>query len=389
MSKLTELRQQAAREATAARHIVEKAAGREMTANEKTTFDQHYREALRLKAKADTTEKDQSVLDQAQALAREVGDPIGGPVSGKTSYGRITSPWAQAASAKLAEKAGRVGIKALVSGSIDVAAPLSPGIAEVPDFPRRLIDLVLDREAISGNVFTFVQQTARTSNAAPVADGQVKPTSNYTFEEVEDRARVVAHIVEGIPERLLADHANLERLLSDELEADLVREVEDQIVAGDGVGENFPGLLSTSGTVAVPFFADLLSTCRRARTVLDDLGEVPTAWCFNSADLEAIDLMRENTGGANTGGFMVNTSTLDNVFGSGLPRIGVPSLPPGQAILGDFRQCRLVVREDARIDADRSGDNFKANVVDVRCEGRYNVAVLRPQAFAVLDLTAA
>jgi hypothetical protein len=46
------------------------------------------------------------------------------------------------------------------------------------------------------------------------------------------------------------------------------------------------------------------------------------------------------------------------------------------------------VREDARIDADRSGDNFKANLVDVRCEGRYGFACLRPQAFAVLDLTA-
>jgi hypothetical protein len=79
-------------------------------------------------------------------------------------------------------------------------------------------------------------------------------------------------------------------------------------------------------------------------------------------------------------------SSLDNVFG-GLPRIASTQVPAGVAILGDWRLARLFVRESMRLDADRSGVSFTRNRVTLRAEGRYGIGYLRPQAFAVLDLT--
>jgi hypothetical protein len=47
-----------------------------------------------------------------------------------------------------------------------------------------------------------------------------------------------------------------------------------------------------------------------------------------------------------------------------------------------------VVREDATLALDRSGVNFTKNLVTMRVEGRFGLAIKRPASFAVIDLAA-
>jgi hypothetical protein len=148
----------------------------------------------------------------------------------------------------------------------------------------------------AGNTFSFLRQTVRTNNAAPVADGDVKPTSVYTVEEVEDRVRVrvLAHLSEPVPERYFSDHSNLEDFLRDEMEAGLYRALEDQVLSGDGVGENLTGLLNTSGLLLQPFATDALTSDRKAMTRLEVFGIAPDALVLNPVDAEALDLLRDS-----------------------------------------------------------------------------------------------
>lgn len=60
----------------------------------------------------------------------------------------------------------------------------------------------------------------------------------------------------------------------------------------------------------------------------------------------------------------------------------------GRAVMGDFSQCELVVRQVAVLAVDRGGELFKTNAVQLRYEGRFGVAVKRPSAFAQISLTA-
>jgi hypothetical protein len=50
-------------------------------------------------------------------------------------------------------------------------------------------------------------------------------------------------------------------------------------------------------------------------------------------------------------------------------RVPSVAVPVGTAILGDWKQAEIVVREDATLAADRSGDNFTHNLVQLRLEG--------------------
>jgi HK97 family phage major capsid protein len=130
----------------------------------------------------------------------------------------------------------------------------------------------------------------------------------------------------------------------------------------------------------------MLTTIRKARTALENKGETATAWVFNPADLEALDLMREN--GVN-GGFLLDSAAADTVFGPGIARVSSLAVPAGTALLGDFQKIRLRVRQGAHtLAATQAGDLFDKNLVKLRGEGRYGVDVARPQAFAVVHLTA-
>ncbi len=100
------------------------------------------------------------------------------------------------------------------------------------------------------------------------------------------------------------------------------------------------------GTTSIPFADDLLTSCRKARTALEVLGEIPTAWALSPEDVETIDLLRElgDSGGEIPGRFRSGRDGFRSV-----PAGERSILPPGVAILGDWTQSELLIREDGAV----------------------------------------
>lgn len=294
--------------------------------------------------------------------------------------------WSKAAMDNIRKVNEASGVKALVTGSIAVPSPLF-GSEIIPGAkaPNRLLDLVVDRTPTGSNVFNYLRQTVRDGNAAPVADNALKPTSVYTIAEIEDRVRVIAHLSEAIPERYFADDAELERFLTTEMEEGLYRAVEDQVINGDGLGENMTGLGSVSGVLAQAWTSNMLGTLRRAVTAMAVVGEIPTAWAISPADTEALDLLTDNEARMYYDGPQQQLTTAPLWS---LPVVQSLAVPAGTAWLGDWAQLSLIVRDDARLDVDRGGELFTKNQVKLRVEGRYGVAVRRATAFCQVDLVA-
>jgi HK97 family phage major capsid protein len=357
-------------------------AGRDLTPDEEREAQVHLDRSRAAAQMAKQAKADAAMMDKIS----ELGRAIGGPGSGKA--GR--SGWASTVADELGQRADTYGVKALVVGSIDVPSPLVADVVAMPQRPRRVTDLLVERVPLTGPTFEFLRKTVRTPNVRAVPDGAEKPVSTFTAVPVTDRARTFATLSEPIPERFFSDYAALTRWLETELEDAVLAEVERQVINGDGVQDedhdNVTGILNTSGIVSVAYTSDVLTTTRKARTQMTVLDEMPSAWVINPSDLERIDLLREN---GSTGGFLVGGSSAaeDNVFG-GLPRVPSTLVPAGTAILADWSQVLLAVREDLRLDLDRSGENFKKNLVTARVEGRFGVGVLRPRSFCRVTLTA-
>ncbi len=387
-TKSQRLLEEAAAAAKAARAIAEKAEAdnRDMTADERSEFQTFYKTATDKKKLSDAAKIDEDVLATAKAWGAEIGLS-----DADTSRGTV---WAKAAGAAIhqAMPSGPSGRKSIVSGAVSVGNVIDPEVHRIGVVPTSILDLIPLRPfagngTLASNSFRYLRQTVRTNNAAPVADGALKPTSVFTLDEIEDRFRVIAHLSEPVPLRYFADYALLEDFLRSEMEYGLMRALEAEVVSGDGTDEHFTGLLNTSGVVAVAAVTgDLVATLRKAITALQGTGTTPTAFVLNPNDMEDLDLVREGTG---TGQYLLGGpgSAADRSLWD-IPRVPSTAIAAGTALLGDWNLAELVQREGAEVAIDTGGENFTKNLATMRVEGRFGWACKRPAGFAKITLPA-
>lgn len=301
----------------------------------------------------------------------------------------VPGPWA--------EPARRLGAKALdPTGSITLPPAWDGGIEA---FSRRsLLNLFPRRPLTDTDRFAFLRQTVRDNQAAAVEKGKIKPTSVVSLERVEDRVRTVATLSEPIPRQDLADIASLEEFLDVELRGMVLTEIDDQIVSGDGAGENMVGLLNTSGRQVQTFDTDQLTTIRKAitkvRTAYGDSGLEPDAVLVNPLDAETLDLTKDVEGrfyfGGPVGGRAGEVWRVRVVESA--------AVPAGIGIVGAFAaSVRVYTREEVRVDWSEhlptvvdavDTSLFAANLRQYRAEARVGLAVTRPIGIVEVDLTA-
>lgn len=323
----------------------------------------------------------------------------GSTAAGAGSSASISKRWAQDAATALHKLSGES--RAVISGSIDVpiGVPLSPTQFGLP-FPERLIDILPNRMAIESYAYEYYRQTARTNNAAPVADLGQKPVSDFTVELVSGQAQYIATLTQPAPVRIWWHFQTLVDWLQVQSIGSVWDAVEGQVISGNGTAPNQTGILETSGTTTVSAASDLPTTLRNAQVAMQNLGEQPTAWCLNPADAATLDLTRWGTaGGFLSGGYQFDHAqgfgSSDNILGPSnkIARVITPHLPAGTALLGNFAELCLFMRDSIRIDIATQGnptgaeyDLFESNAFVIRTEVPIGIGVLRPQAFAVISL---
>ncbi|VXC30857.1 Phage major capsid protein [Microbacterium sp. 8M] len=300
-----------------------------------------------------------------------------------------------------------MGVKALITGASDTSrgafVPTDvTGILELLGRrPLTLRDLISVRQTESDTV-EFVQQTTQLSSAAPVpeattaaaptapgtagalvpaAGGGYKPEGTLAFQKVTATVKTIAEWVPAT-KRGLADAKQLRGLIDDELRADLAEEEEDQILNGDGTGENLTGILQTSGIQTQALVTDMLTTIRKAKTKVRTVGRViPNGILMNPEDVEALDLSKPTSGdGQFYGPGPFANANIPTVWG--LPIVESEAIAVKTALIGDFSKAVLWDREQASITAtDSHADFFIRNLVAVLGEERVAFGVTRPKAF--------
>jgi HK97 family phage major capsid protein len=211
------------------------------------------------------------------------------------------------------------------------------------------------------------------------AGGGYKPEGAWAFQR---KTATVKTIAEWVPatKRALADAAQLEGLINDELRADIAETEENQILTGNGTGENLTGILSTSGIQTQAFDTDIFVSTRKALTKARTVGRVvPNAIALNPVDVEKVDLARESgTGKFFSGGpFAMGPRTL-----WGTPILETEGVAAGTGLVGDFSKAVLWDREQTSVSiTDSHADFFIRNLVAILAEERVAFGVTRPTAF--------
>ena len=259
-----------------------------------------------------------------------------------------------------------------------------------------LRNLVAIRQTTSDLVY-FVRQVLRVTQATTVPEANVTDYDGATGEvsgekpegtiEFELESEAVKTIAVWIPatKRALSDAAQIRGIIDSELRDDLAEEFENQLLNGDGVGENFTGLLNTAGILAQAWNTDILTTCRQAITTLLVTGRaIPTAWVMHPSDWETVDLLTAGTTGLFYfgGPLRQGTRTL-----WGIPVVQNVLMTEGSALLGNWKKAVVWDRERANISvSDSHADFFIRNMVAILAEMRAAFGVIRPSGFILVDL---
>jgi HK97 family phage major capsid protein len=345
---------------------------------------------------------DQKALD---ALGRELRKKAGDRIVEGEAYKQLVESGllhskSQLGVKQLGEGWSREEVKALITGASDTSAGAfvqadRVGFYPLPLRPLTVLDLITIGDTDS-DLVEFVRTTSFTNAAAETAEATAvagasgtKPESAMAFEIVQEGVSTIAHWVPAT-RRALADAGQLRTIIDGLLRYGLDRRLADQVIAGDGIGDNLTGILNTTGTNAVPAGAQShADKVHKGITAirLDDIE--PTGVAIHPTDWETIRLSRENSGG--DGGYLFGPPSVqgaETLWGKSVAVTA--SVPQGTAIVGDFRAYVLWMREGAQVLAsDSHADFFVRNLIAILAELRAAGGIPYPQAFSEVNLAAA
>ena len=222
----------------------------------------------------------------------------------------------------------------------------------------------------------------------------LKPQSSFQFVGEQAPVRTLAHW-EAAHRNVLADEPQLRSIIDNELLYGLRLLEDNQILNGDGAGENLKGVLQTTGiqTYNHASVAAAMSEpkdtkadgLRRAATLSFLAYYEPSGIVMHPNDWEDIELTKDANGQ-----YLVAVS----VAMGGEPRVWrmpvveTPAIAEGTALVGAFGTgAQLYDREDASIRiSEQHSDFFIRNAIVILAEQRLALAVKRPEAFVKVTL---
>ena len=184
----------------------------------------------------------------------------------------------------------------------------------------------------------------------------------------------------------------MQSTIDNELLYGLALAEDDQILNGDGTGENLLGILNTPGVQAYSMRAgDQRSDALRRSATLSILANFPgTGFVLHPLDWEEIELQKASAG---DGQYMLVSNVAIGAQTSvwRQPVVESPAITEGEWLTGAFGLgAQLYDREIANVRiAEQHADFFVRNAIAILAEERLALAVKRPESFVHGSFTAA
>ena len=265
-----------------------------------------------------------------------------------------------------------------------IASPL-------PTLPNRRLtirDLLAQGQTDQASL-EYVQETGYENNAAMVAEGAIKPESSIKFELVTSKVRKIAHFMEASME-ILQDAAGLRSMIDGRLRYMLKFKEEQQLLNGDGTGQNLMGLATGATEFAAAFQVEAQTNIDVLRLALlqASLAEYPAdGLILHPTNWAQIETTKDSEG----------RYIIGNPQGTLSPTLWSTPVVVTQAqgidtfLAGSFGMAAQIFdRMDATVMASTEDkDNFRKNLVTILAEERLALAIYRPEAFVAGALEAA
>lgn len=230
----------------------------------------------------------------------------------------------------------------------------------------------------------YFREVSRTGAAGLVPDDgvTVKPLIDKTWASESAEVGTIAGRME-IHKHMLDDIPALRTDIDNTLRYEVGKVENAQILAGDGVGDNFSGLIPNATAYGQgareAAGATILDRLRLAMLQVAAAGYVAEAHVLNIWDWAAAEMLKDTTGRYIFGNPFADVPT-PRLWGR--PVVDTEDMPEGDFLTGAFKLAATYYqRQDIEILlSSENRDNFDKNMLTVRGEKRGVVAVKRPLA---------
>lgn len=298
-----------------------------------------------------------------------------------------------------APRHGRVDLKiktTLTSATTDAAGSVgAAGGQAYRDTPvitprRRLrVRSLLPKVNITTGLVEWPSMKGRTEGAAMVAEGAAKPASDTQFEMKTASPKVIAHWMKA-SRQILSDAPQLQGLINTELMDGLGLKEEQQLLTGDGTGQNLYGMIPQATAYSAPMIIgdlNMADVIGLAALQVSNAFFEPDAAIVNPSDWWSMRLMKNSDGDYIFGPPNVDVTPV--IFG--LPLVATPAMTARKFLVSQFRAAATIYdRWEARVEiATENEDDFIKNLVTVLAEERLAFGVKNPSALVFGDFDSA
>ena len=272
-----------------------------------------------------------------------------------------------------------------------LAQPYEAGI--VTD-PRQVlaIESLFGKINIDVNAYQYIKYgfatTVTATGPAVVSEGSAKPESNYSGTIETGTIKTLAHWTK-MTEQMIADNSNIVTFINDDMQYQLNKVIDAQIVNGTGSGQ-LKGL-SASGNYTDYITGAGIDT---GDTVIDLILKVKTK--MEAANIRNISLLLNPVDwckvlcskNVNKDYLIPGIVDIPQQRIWGVPVILSGSVTSGKFHMGNFYEGgKIFERQGVTVEMARSGDDFEKNLMTLRVERRLDFAVVQPKALAYGDFS--
>jgi len=326
-------------------------------------------------------EGDKGATEKVKSLGEifTTDDKVKSWLSGDPSSGKIDARVKATLTSLTTDAAGSVGD--------GINETRLPGILPLPQRRLYVRDLISPGR-MDGASLEYVKETGFTNNAAPVAEGAEKPSSDIKLDLITTSAKVIAHWMKA-SKQVLSDISQLRSMIDERLIYGLKYVEETELLKGDGTGQHLLGIIPQATAYSAPIsLADLnIIDVLRLAMLQAVLAEYPaTGHVLNPIDWASIETLKDGEGRYIIGN--PQGTTQPTLWG--LPVVATQAMTVRKFLTGAFKLgAQVFDRWDARVEAGFVNDDFIKNLSTILAEERLALAVYRPEAFIYGDFDAA
>ena len=272
-----------------------------------------------------------------------------------------------------------------------LAQPYEAGI--VTD-PRQVlaIESLFGKINIDVNAYQYIKYgfttTLTATGPAVVSEGSAKPESNYSGIIKTGTIKTLAHWTK-MTEQMIADNGNIVAFINDDMQYQLNKVIDAQIVNGSGSGQ-------LEGLSALGNYTDYITGAGidTGDTVIDLILKVKTK--MEAANIRNISLLLNPVDwckvlcskNVNKDYLIPGIVDIPQQRIWGVPVILSGSVTSGKFHMGNFYEGgKIFERQGVTVEMARSGDDFEKNLMTLRVERRMDFAVVQPKALAYGDFS--